>query len=365
MLFTLTGCYDATSIESSYYIVACGIDKGKNAPYNLSIQIAKNSDNSSDSGSSQSSNYIIYQIECDTFDGGINILNNYLNKIINLSHCSAFVFSEELAREGIGNLVNSLTSNDEIRPNAYILISNKSAYDVLNKVSNSGENFSSRFYEYIINSANFTGYSDKTTFEEFASKINSPIEDTVAIYTMVNDETVQNSGLAIFKDDKLVGTANALDSIAHLLLTNELKEALITIPNPFETNSYIDLEIKNNKRSKIHTNIINGTPYIVCDLFLHANIKSSGKNFDYTKPENIEIVTRYAEIFIQNITENDLYKLAKDYDTDVLEFQRNLSLKCLTNEELNNYHFKEVFKDSYFTVNPNLQIESTYLFSKK
>lgn len=365
MLFSLTGCYDATSIESSYYIVAVGIDKGQDLPYNLSIQIAKNSNNSSESGSSQSSDYTIYQVECDTFDSGINILNNYLNKIINLSHCSAIIFSEELAREGLGNIINSLASNDEIRPNAYILISNKTAYDVLDKVSNSGENFSSRFYEYIISSSNYTGYSEKTTFEEFVSKVNSPIEDTVAIYTMVNEQTVQNSGLAIFKDDKMIGTTNSLDSIAHLILTNELKEALITIPNPFENSSYMDLEIKNNKRSKINTQIINNTPFIICNVYLHANIKTSGKNFDYTKNDNIEIASKYAEKFMENITLNYLYKLSREYNSDVLEFQRNLSKHCLTNEELQKYNFKEVFKDAYFKVNMNLQIESTNLFSKE
>lgn len=68
MLFSLTGCYDANSIEASYYIVAIGIDKGKDSIYNLSIQIAKNSSNGSDSASSQSSDYTIYQIECNTFD---------------------------------------------------------------------------------------------------------------------------------------------------------------------------------------------------------------------------------------------------------------------------------------------------------
>ena len=44
-LFTLTGCYDANTIENSYYIVALGIDlndKDPINPYHISIQIAKN-----------------------------------------------------------------------------------------------------------------------------------------------------------------------------------------------------------------------------------------------------------------------------------------------------------------------------------
>ena len=67
ILFSLTGCYDARSIESSYYIVAIGIDKGKDSLYNLSIQIAQN-ENSTSNPSTQSSNSTIYQVECDSFD---------------------------------------------------------------------------------------------------------------------------------------------------------------------------------------------------------------------------------------------------------------------------------------------------------
>lgn len=68
ILFSLTGCYDANSIESSYYIVAIGIDRGTNDLYNISIQIAKNENGSSESTSSQSSDYAIYEVECQTFE---------------------------------------------------------------------------------------------------------------------------------------------------------------------------------------------------------------------------------------------------------------------------------------------------------
>lgn len=99
ILITLTGCYDASSIEDSYYVVAMGIDLAENNLYNLSIQIAKNKSSDSSSSSSQSSSYSIYTVEAETIESGVTILNNYLNKKLNLSHCSAIVFSEELARK--------------------------------------------------------------------------------------------------------------------------------------------------------------------------------------------------------------------------------------------------------------------------
>lgn len=203
-LFSLTGCYDASSIEDAYYVVALGIDLGENDSYDISIQIAKNKDNSSSSGSSQSSSYTIYTVQADTIDSGISIFNNYLNKKINLSHCSAIIFSEELARQGIGHIINSLANHDEIRPNAYVLISSEKAINVLENVSSSGENFSSRFYEYIINSSDYAGYTTPITFAQFLTDINDQFGDGIAIYTTVTDNIIQNNGLAIFKDDYMV-----------------------------------------------------------------------------------------------------------------------------------------------------------------
>lgn len=205
-LFSLTGCYDASSIEDAYYVVALGIDSTENDTYNISIQIAKNKDNSSSSGSSQSSDYNIYTVEADTVDSAISIFNNYLNKKINLSHCSAIIFSEELARQGIGHIVNSLANHDEIRPNAYVLISDEDAINILENVSTSGENFSSRFYEYIINSSDYSGYTTPVTFAQFLTDINDQFGDGIAIYTTVTDDIIQNNGIAIFKDDYMVRT---------------------------------------------------------------------------------------------------------------------------------------------------------------
>ena len=209
LLFTLTGCYDSNGIENFYYIVAIGIDKADNNLISLSIQIAKTG-NSSDAATSQSSEYKIYTVDCESIETGINILNNYLNKKINLSHCSAIVFSEEIAREGVKSYINILGNDTEIRPSCNILISSGTAYDVLDKVSNSGESFSSRLYEYILHSVDYTGYTIDSTFSNFFTSINDKQTQSLAIYTVVNDDTIQNSGAAVFNDDVMLGTLSPL-----------------------------------------------------------------------------------------------------------------------------------------------------------
>ena len=53
---------------------------------------------------------------------------------------------------------------------------------MLNNVSNAGENFSSRLYEYILTSTKYTGYTIDCDFSDFYSKINTEFYDVPFIY---------------------------------------------------------------------------------------------------------------------------------------------------------------------------------------
>lgn len=161
------------------------------------------------------------------------------------------------------------------------------------------------------------------------------------------------------------GKVSALDSIAHMILTDQLEESLITIPNPFKSSSNIDLAIGIQKNSHKKVEIINNTPFISCEIFLGATIKTSGKDFDYTTTKNIEIVETELSKYLEKVILDYLYTISKDYEADVLNFENMLSNSCLTNQELENYHWDSIYKDSYFKVIVNTNVNSTHLFDKE
>lgn len=364
LLFTLTGCYDSNGIENFYYIVAIGIDKSENNLISLSIQIAKTT-SSSDAATSQSSEYKIYTVDCESIEAGINILNNYLNKKINLSHCSAIIFSEEIAREGLKGYINILGNDTEIRPSCNLLISSAKAYDVLEKVSNSGESFSSRLYQYILQSVDYTGYTIDSTFTNFFSRINTEQMQATAIYTVVDGDTIQNSGAAIFKDDIMVGTISPLQTIAQLMITNELNACMISIKSPFQEDEFIDLNLKKCTSSLIDVDLINHTPYITIDISIKGSINSSGEAFDYTLPENIALVEKAANKYLETLIKEYLYTISKEYNSDVVGFGGILASKFLTNDEYDKIEWNDVFKDSFFKVDVDTHITSSHLFNKE
>lgn len=366
LIFTLSGCYDAKGLEDFYYIVALGIDESENDLIKLSIQIAKTSQVSeSDSGSSQSNDYKIYTVDCSTIDSGISILNNYLNKTINLSHCSAIVFSEAIAKQGLKKYLNILENNTEIRPSCNIIISSTTAYDILDNISNSGERFSSRLYDYILTSVDYTGYTVDSSFITFFSRINNENSQASTVYAIVNDNVVQNSGAAVFKEDKMVGTISPLQSIMHLILTNNLGSSSFNIDNPFIENNKFDLNIRQLSNTRINIDIINNTPFITISLFLECIVDSSDQSFDYTSFKNVSLLESTIKDYISKEMKKYLYLISKEYDSDIANLGGILPSKYLTTDELEKVHWNDVFSDSYFDINTEITVTSSHLFNKE
>ena len=138
ILITLFGMNSVTSMDNLAYVVAVGFDIKDTGKLELSFQIALPSGSeggSSGSSSSQSSSSIVTSVECNSFESGVNLVNSYLSKELNLSHCKAVVFSEEIASQGIGEYLYTLINHVEIRPTCNVIISKCNAKYFLNNSS--------------------------------------------------------------------------------------------------------------------------------------------------------------------------------------------------------------------------------------
>ena len=122
-VLTLSGCYDAIGIEDLSYAIAIGLDEGENNILKLSIQFASPNKSSEGSGSSgQSDETTITTIECSSVSSGINLINSYISKKINLAHCEVIVISEKLAAKGVLEYLSNIIDNIDIRPTCSVIV---------------------------------------------------------------------------------------------------------------------------------------------------------------------------------------------------------------------------------------------------
>lgn len=180
-LLCLSGCYDARGLETLAYVVALGIDKSNNDTIRLTLQFAVPTSSDSSSSSSQSSSSTIIDVDCSTIDSGISLINSYISKKVNLSHCKAIVISETLAYEGVSDYIYSLANNVEFRPDCYVIVSRCDAYYFLSNSTPTLESVPARYYELILNSSEYTGFTESIYLSEFYKNILSTTAQPVAI----------------------------------------------------------------------------------------------------------------------------------------------------------------------------------------
>lgn len=392
IFITFFGINSVNSLDNLAYIVAIGFDIKDSGKLEISFQIALPSGSEGEntgSTSSQSSSSIVTSVECNSFESGVNLVNSYLSKELNFSHCKAVVFSEEIAYQGIGEYLYTLINHVEIRPTCNVIVSKCDAKYFLNNSKPLLEQLSSKYYEIASTSERVTGYTYNISLLDFFSDFADSFTEGFATLGSVNDggsttsnsslseegsddsyvasetpidsqKNIENLGLAVFKGDKLVGELNGIECIAHLILTNELDNALISVPSPFESSNYIDLYIT---KSKCNTKVklINGTPYIKPNINLSCRIISLADDYKDLTEENIELIEEYAKYYVERFIYDYLYKTAKVFKSDITAFGKYAVSNFLTIDEWNNYNWLDNYQNSFFDVGIGVDIVSRYL----
>ena len=485
--FFLTNFSSIYTIDDYAYVIAMGLDNSDDSDLILSLQIAipAGSSKGSESSSSQSSSSIVSTVKCKNINGGVNLINDYLGQKLNLSYCKAMVFSEDIAKKGIGNYICTATNDIEIRPSCDIIVSKCSALDYITNSKPLLENLSSKYYEIASSSQKDTGltrtislmsfynryydslcepYAPLSSIEESnesgktnktsqantktnqdnqvdnsnqsnqesqanqadqanqtsqsnqanqlnqankAEQINSnasinkkesesnseDAQNEVQGKTLDSDKNsdnsnggdsssssggksessskkdvekdnanakIKNQGLAIFKDDKLIGEISREETLCYMLVSGKLKDAVINIPSPFEDADYVSLNIS-SVHSKNKVEIKNGTPFITCNISLSARVLSSTKTSNYLSKEN-SLALEYATNSYLNANITDfLYKTSKELKSDFIGFGRNAVRSFKTMDDWKNYDWLNKYQNSEFNVNVNTTVKSSYL----
>lgn len=147
------------------------------------------------------------------------------------------------------------------------------------------------------------------------------------------------------------------------MVTNELEECIFSIPSPFDEDVSIDIYITPDRNTKNDVKIVNGAPYISTDVKLNARILSATKNSNYFEKDNLELIEDYANSYIKSELEKYLYKTSKDYKSDIALFGKHAVKYFNTWEEWMEYDWLDNYSNSFFNVNVDVNVISSYLIS--
>ena len=387
LIFSLSGCYSVQSIDDLTYVIALGIDKGKNNTLALTVQFTFPT--SSESASGEAAPTIVNTVECASINSGITLLNSYTSKEINLSHCKIIVFSEELAVSGIGEEIFTLSNQVEIRPDSNIIISKSTAKEYIENSKPELENLVAKYYELNLFSQEYAGFTENISISNFFNKLNTTSIEPTAILGNGNklnlpssnnskdeldivagelpiteyERESENLGIAVFKDDKMVGELTAIETMLHLILTDNFESGIITLNHPLKENSTIDIALYSHKKTNIDAKLINGSPFATIEVFLNSRLLSVDKNSGDFDADEIKELESLINSYLENAILNYLYKTSKEFESDIDGIGQSLLTKFKNSKEWNNYNWPQNYKNTFFKVHVNTNIKSSFLLS--
>lgn len=152
LLFSLCGCYDYYEPEDVTFVIAVGVDKGENTAYKITFQgMATSKIKSSEQGTE---GHPVYNtaIEAADFQNAVDLANSFLADYLSFAQTKLIVFSEELAKNDLSEILFSFARNADFSADTYVAISRGSAYDFLKSVQPVLTQNPSKFYEMIFES---------------------------------------------------------------------------------------------------------------------------------------------------------------------------------------------------------------------
>lgn len=417
-LYAFSSSYYSQNIDHLDYVIALGIDNDPDSDNIIVTFEFANLGSFSENASSEKTEPIINTIVAPTIPNAITIMNAYIGKQLNLSHCKVIAFSKDYAKTGILDEVSFLIHNIQIRPTTNVIVTECSASNYLKCSTSSLEQVLTKYYDIFPTSSEYTGYTSNIPIGRFyenmldkdsgavcilgslvenSSKNNTKSETSNSKTSNENQsqaekvenkntitKTVQNNkpdyqsfdskkaiiegdrgaenmGLAVFKDDKYVGDLSTIETLCYSLIKDEVDNFIITITSPFNESQKIDIKVGDLSQLDTDIDLSSGKPVINIKFNLNAEIINSIESQYQSYDETLEKLDLALKDYLSNEFKTYLYKTSREYKSDINEFYRIAKRQFLTNSDFSNYDWATKYESADFNVEFNEDIISTLI----
>lgn len=414
MIFStiMSGCYDSREIDDQTYVVALGFDNGKLNPLRLTVQYAipialggggtpaRAGSGDSNGGGKQTGTQTIgiTVVETPSIYSGLNMINNYIGKQLNMSHAVVAVFSKELANSGkMFDYVHAMIRGREFRPNLNIAISRDTAEDYIRSVKPVQETNPAKYYELKFSTYKYTGLTANTQLSRFYSRQESLTAQSVATLVGVGNYDASSEidpdistyrekgrdkpmmgdykagdipksgeikgetlGLAVFDGKIMVGELDGEETTLQLIASGEFDHAYLTFTDPLKKGAYVILNVRQNRSPSYKIDIKDKKPKIALNIKLEGDYLSIQSGIDY-EVDNLRLFESYAENYIKKEMLRFLDRTTKEFQSDICGFGRYAKLKFLTWDAWEKYDWLSRYKNSTFDITVDLKVRRTGL----
>lgn len=244
LLFLTTGCWNYNELNTLAIATGLAIDKSDKG-YEVSLLIAnsKKAEESSKEGEAQT---IVYSGKGKTISQAMKDIDLISSKQLYIGHLSVIVISDEVAKDGVSNILDFLLREPESIKRFYVAIARRDKAKTILQVLSPLESFPSQnIYSNIKFSSESHAVSSSVPYgifiEDLISKGKEPSLPSITIQgdekagsksdslkTSTPKAQIKLDTIGIFKNDKLIDYASANESRGINIIKNKVDEMIIS-----------------------------------------------------------------------------------------------------------------------------------------
>lgn len=239
------------------------------------------------------------------------------NRFVDLGHNRVVVIGEELARQGIEEVLEVLMRSGRIDNSLWLAVSRGPAKDII--ASKPKEEVIPAIY--LENLFSRSGdrpavYPRVHLWEAYARYLSPPQQMFLPVLKAEEDK-VYVEGTALFKGSRLTGWLDGEETQIFLWLTNQARAGDYIVPTPAENQSQVHVLVK-SARGKIAVDIDAGKPLLVAELSVAGLILETGK-VQLHDAQDIQVLEKQSENYLARQLEA-LIATTQTINSDVIGF---------------------------------------------
>lgn len=337
----LSGCWERKELNEIAFVLGIGLDKADKG-YTVSMQVVIPSAISSQStggGGGTGVPVVVYKFTVPTFYDAQRMLNLDSSRTSYLGHIRVLVIGEELARSGVGEILDVFKRSREPRMDFYVMVARgTTASDVLNVLTPMDKLPANKLFSSLDNSYKDSAKTVAVTLDDFIENLLSQGENPVltGVEVMGNPKDGEEKSnverttpkarleyhtVAVFRKDKLIGWLNEGETIGY----NYINDKVTSHSGPIagEDGKPIVIEaIQATTKRKVK--IIDGEPHIYLDVKTLCNIEEVQSTENLESESTIRRLEKETEERIIERMQDTVEQVNNRFNVDIMGFGQSI-----------------------------------------
>lgn len=332
-ILLMGGCWDKEEINDLAIITATAMDKSDDGQIELSVEIfipksmGGGAQGGGGGGGGEQQTTLVTSQKGTNIADALSKLQAETPRKLFWGSCRVFVFGEDLAKDGIHEQLDFLLRHPGPRESAFAFVSEGEAKKII-ELKTSLERYSSEALREVVE----RGFGMVVNIQELDEMLSQKDQDPALPYLEIAKEKMEVgktlqfadvNGIAVFKQDQMVGVVKEPATRGLLWLRDEMKEYTITIEpdNEKGTIGVTPVSVSTNLIPEFH----NGKWKMVVEIQTTGTIVQNTTKLDMNHQKSLEKVEKaYREKIEERVTQalEEIQGMKADVVHYGLEFHR-------------------------------------------